>query len=359
MEPKNYITFELVVHGFLVLFVGTIGIIGNIFCLLVLCRPSMRNSINCLFIGLAAIDILLILSAFVMFSLPAFQVYVEHKFMWNVIDVYQYTTPFVYPIAMITQTASVYMTLTIALERYLVVCLPLKSRSICTYGRAKRCVFTVVVFSFCYNVTRFLEYSFETIVIDEERGITVTFLQSTDLRENLLYISIYINWLYMVFMCLVPFSVLFLVNLRIAWGIRQARMERSRISRTQRNEESLAIMLMVIVFIFIACNTPAMISNTMETFQIQAVKLTQISNLLIVFNSSTSIFIYTAFSRKFRRILLQMCHRKRPEDDVLFRWKAEEGPNLTRNRSTRTISARRARILTATTSLEFQRELSS
>ena len=64
---------------------------------------------------------------------------------------------------MIAQTASVYLTLATAVERYLVVCWPLKSRSFCTYGRAKRSVFAVVSFATIYNLPRFREYTYKTV----------------------------------------------------------------------------------------------------------------------------------------------------------------------------------------------------
>jgi len=46
-------------------------------------------------------------------------------FYW---EVYPYALPFVYPVGMMAQTGSAYMTLGITIERYLVVCWPLKSR---------------------------------------------------------------------------------------------------------------------------------------------------------------------------------------------------------------------------------------
>ncbi|XP_059093766.1 FMRFamide receptor-like isoform X2 [Tigriopus californicus] len=314
-EPHiSLLTFEFIVHGLLILFIGFCGIIGNILCLLVLCQRQMRNSINCLLIGLAVIDISLIVSAWLMFSLPAFQIYFERRLLTKVVDVYQYSTPFVYPLGMIAQTASVYLTVLITLERYFVVCLPLKSRSLCTYGRARRCVVVIMVCSCLYNVPRFFEYKFETfqVIMPNRHNVTLTFLQSTMLRDNSLYISIYMTWLYMIFMYVVPFSFLFVLNSKIAWEIRSARKKRSQMTIAQQAEEGLAIMLLVIVCTFMLCNAPAMVSNIMEALQFQAVKLTQVSNLLIVINSSVNIIVYVIFCKKFRIILSQkLCRQPR------------------------------------------------
>eukprot|EP00095_Tigriopus_kingsejongensis_P002754 snap_masked-scaffold138_size318692-processed-gene-2.2 protein:Tk02754 transcript:snap_masked-scaffold138_size318692-processed-gene-2.2-mRNA-1 annotation:"fmrfamide receptor" len=314
------VTFEFIVHGLLILFIGFLGIIGNVLCLIVLCQPQMRNTINCLLIGLAIIDISLIVSAWLMFSLPAFQIYFERRLLTKVSDVYQYTTPFVYPVGMIAQTASVYLTVTITMERYLVVCMPLKSRSICTYGRAKRCVVLIMTSAIVYNISRFFEYKFETfqVLLPIGRNVTLTFLQSTHLRDNPMYISLYMTWMYMIFMYVIPFAILFVLNAKIALEIRSARQKRSQMTIAQQAEEGLAIMLLVIVCTFMLCNAPAMVSNIMEALAYQAVKLTQVSNLLIVINSSLNIIVYVIFCKKFRTILVKMFQGKTTTSRVIL-----------------------------------------
>ena len=66
-------------------------------------------------------------------------------------------------------------------------------------------------------------------------------------------------------------------------------------SKTEKKEQGVAVMFMVIVCIFMLCNAPAMTSNIVEAMNGQAVELTQISNLLVVFNSSINIFVYCTF----------------------------------------------------------------
>ena len=41
---------------------------------------------------------------------------------------FPYVTPFVYPIGLITQSSSVYLTLCVTIERYVAVCSPLRAR---------------------------------------------------------------------------------------------------------------------------------------------------------------------------------------------------------------------------------------
>eukprot|EP00095_Tigriopus_kingsejongensis_P002753 snap_masked-scaffold138_size318692-processed-gene-2.1 protein:Tk02753 transcript:snap_masked-scaffold138_size318692-processed-gene-2.1-mRNA-1 annotation:"hypothetical protein CAPTEDRAFT_228436" len=314
------ITFEFVVHGLLILSIGLFGIIGNIVCLVVLCQRKMRNTINCLLIGLAIADISLITTAWLMFSLPAFQIYFERRLFTKVTDIYQHSTPFVYPVGMIAQTASVCLTVTITMERYLVVCMPFASRRICTYGRAKRCVMLIMTIAIVFNISRFFEYKSETfqVLLPMDGNVTLTFLKSTPLRDNPLYISLYMTWMYMIFMYIIPFVILFVLNVKIALEIRSARRKRSQMTTAQEVEQSLALMLLVIVCTFMLCNAPAMVSNIIEDLDYQAIKLTQVSNLLIVINSSLNIIVYPIFCKKFRIILINMFHCQTPTKRVII-----------------------------------------
>ena len=75
MDPKpqgSWLTFEFAVHGLMIPTLGLVGIVGNVCILIVLSKRVMRNNINCLLIGLASIDISLIVCALALFTFPAF-----------------------------------------------------------------------------------------------------------------------------------------------------------------------------------------------------------------------------------------------------------------------------------------------
>jgi len=97
---------------------------------------------------------------------------------------------------MIAQTGSVYLTLCVSVERYVAVCLPLRARSICTFGRARTFVLVIVFLSFCYNIPRFWEVTWQDTYYEEVGNVSS--VVGTELRENPTYISIYITWLYLV-----------------------------------------------------------------------------------------------------------------------------------------------------------------
>ena len=65
-------------------------------------------------------------------------------------------------------------------------------------------------------------------------------------------------------------------------------------------------MLMVVVVVFVLCNVLAMVSNMLDAFGIEAVPVTQVSNLLVTINSSINLFIYCGFGKKFRSELKRL-----------------------------------------------------
>lgn len=127
---------------------------------------------------------------------------------------YPLIAPVVYPIAMISQTVSVYLTLTVTLERFVAVCHPLQARSLCTYGRARAYVVAIIAFAVLYNITRFWEVRVQACM-HNDYGQHVYQVYPSELRNDKRYISVYIHWMYLVIMYFVPFGSLAVLNAAI------------------------------------------------------------------------------------------------------------------------------------------------
>ena len=54
--------FEFFVHGVLLNAVGLLGLVGNLLSIFILSRPQMKGSTNCILIGLATYDSILIIT---------------------------------------------------------------------------------------------------------------------------------------------------------------------------------------------------------------------------------------------------------------------------------------------------------
>ncbi|XP_076654762.1 FMRFamide Receptor isoform X2 [Halictus rubicundus] len=268
MECKQAINetglFDFIISGVLVNVIGLFGILGNAISMIILSRPQMKSSINYLLIGLARCDTVLIVIAVLIYGLPAIYAYTGMLFDYKFF-VYPKIVRFLYPLSCMAQIATVYLTLTVTLERYIAVCHPLRARSFCTYGRAQLAVLVIVIFSFVYNLPKFWEIDFFTEV-HWKYNVTVLCLYPAELRNNVLYVTLYVHWMYFFICYLFPFLALVIFNAAIYKRVRKANRDLQQLSRHQRREIGLATMLLCVVIVFLICNILPLASNIHETF---------------------------------------------------------------------------------------------
>jgi len=94
-------------------------------------------------------------SQILIYGLPAIYTYTGLLFHYKFI-IYPKIIRYLFPLSCIAQIVTVYLTLTVTLERYIAVCHPLKVRSFCTYGRAQVAVLVIVIFAFIYNLPKWV-----------------------------------------------------------------------------------------------------------------------------------------------------------------------------------------------------------
>ncbi|EDV97661.1 FMRFamide receptor [Drosophila grimshawi] len=305
---------EFWVCGVMLNIVGILGILGNVITMIILSRPQMRSSINYLLTGLARCDTMLIISSMLLFGIPSIYPYTGHLFgYFNY--VYPFISPAIFPIGMISQTASIYMTFTVTLERYVAVCHPLRARALCTYGRARIYFIVCVCFSLAYNMPRFWEVMQVTYHVPDT-DIVLHCVHPSALRRNPTYINIYIHWCYLIVNYIIPFLTVAILNCLIYRQVKRANRERQRLSRSERREIGLATMLLCVVIVFFMLNFLPLVLNISEAFySVVDHKVTKVSNLLITTNSSVNFLIYIIFGEKFKRIFLLIFFKRRLSRD--------------------------------------------
>ena len=71
----------------------------------------------------------------------------------------------------------------------------------------------------------------------------------------------------MIFMYLIPFGLLALFNIQIYREVQRANSIRAHVTRSQKREIRLVMMLFCVVIIFFLCNSLALVDNIMEVRQ--------------------------------------------------------------------------------------------
>ncbi|CAG2172845.1 unnamed protein product, partial [Oppiella nova] len=175
----------------------------------------------------------------------------------------QYYIRIVYPLALISQTGSIWTTCLITVERYLAVCHPLRSLTLSTRSRAIWALSALSVCAFVYNLPRFAE------------------IDTTDEA-----VKHYI----------IPLSLLSVLNTKIYFSVRKASNNRSELTRARQRELNLA-----------TCNAPAFVINCLELIKPDYLVLpTMFSNVLVCLNSAINFLIYCIFGKKFREKLKEV-----------------------------------------------------
>eukprot|EP00095_Tigriopus_kingsejongensis_P000415 maker-scaffold19_size710362-snap-gene-6.13 protein:Tk00415 transcript:maker-scaffold19_size710362-snap-gene-6.13-mRNA-1 annotation:"AGAP001862-PA" len=187
------------------------GVFFNIFSSLILASKDMRNSFNLLLIALACFDCCYLLGSILESFRKSFHLATStHTLLF----------PYVlFPGQMISMTASVLMTVAIAMERYVAVHYPLDyNQSMndehATLRRVLKYVVPVSLFSVLCNIPKFFEAQIQW-ENDPITNVTQPMLRVSDLRMNEAYITYYNHYFRLLFLGIIPFGLLVFFNTKI------------------------------------------------------------------------------------------------------------------------------------------------
>lgn len=243
----DFHTSYVAIHGWASLMVCCFGSVANLLNVIVLTRKEMKSPTNAILTGLAVADML------VMFEyIPyAFHAYLYHR---PKRDKYTYAWSFFVLFhsgyAQIFHTISIWLTVTLAIWRYIAVAYPQRNRDWCTYRRTMWAIGTAYVICPLICIPVYLQ--------TEVRGYKVTLdsedreLNSTNYNATLYYVKMteaaqsdtfeHLNfWIYSVFIKLIPCCALTVLSLRLIVALLEAKKRRrklAQISQIQMEEST-------------------------------------------------------------------------------------------------------------------------
>jgi hypothetical protein len=128
---------------------------------------------------------------------------------------------FLYPFSEIALCSSIYMTVAIAVERYIGLCRPLQRLS-GRPGTAKAYIIPAVLIAILLNVPKFLESETVSLV---RNNTTMTRIRVTELRTHPHYITYYWMWTRLLATGIIPLTVLAILNSKIYLSIRHSKQQ--------------------------------------------------------------------------------------------------------------------------------------
>ncbi|ELT97117.1 hypothetical protein CAPTEDRAFT_227882 [Capitella teleta] len=224
--------------------------------------------------------------------------------------------PYMWPVASVGHTATVWLVAVITIDRYFAICRPFNSKILGTPSRVRKAVLLVLLAAILYNSPRFFEKTAHLKPYFCTHAMRFVALE-TPLRRDKLYYIIYKTICYFLFRILLPFSILIVLNTGLIRSLHtiykdHATLTQNRSAVTRQRNDHYTLVLVSMVTVFIACELPDVVIRIVSTLRRftgwthlkESVSYaTVFTNLLLTLNSSINCVVYCLVARRFRKIL--------------------------------------------------------
>ena len=274
-----------------------IGLIGNGLALIVLSQRKMLTSTNVFLSALAVSDTIKLLNDLLYFLVLILgRIHPEAA---NNMMGYMY--PVSHYIFNEAVCVTAWLTVSVAVERYIAVCHATRAKVICTVSRAR--FVSVIVFTSMslLTVPSALRYT-RVKVYDEQISKSIFTIELSNLGKNPRFMLPYM-WIQNMLRAFVPLVTLFILNACIIHALRKQRAVKGK-TASARNR--ITTMLISVILVFIICITPDAImsmffrSGYIEEKNLLVKGIREITDMLLAVNSATNFIVYCAFSKVFR-----------------------------------------------------------
>ncbi|XP_046328194.1 FMRFamide receptor-like [Haliotis rufescens] len=319
-------TFKFSMLGIIGNTLAVFGLLANTLSIIVLRHRKMRSSTAYYLVTLAIYDNVILVAMVVFFGLPALYESMEPSILESYHFNYSYAMPIVYPVSLAAQMASIYTCVAFTIERYIAVCHPLHAANTCTKSRAKKAMLLIFLWSILYNIPRYFHYRVDTKWVDEKNR-TQAVAKETEFGSDTVFRQVYLIYFQLIFMFLIPFSILMILNSALIRALRHSHQQRQQMSNSAAREHNLTIMLVAVIVLFLVCQFPSIIDNILmaSTERGQLVsnmhynKFYVMCTFMVEINSATNFIMYCVFGKKFRMVFLHIFGCKKGQRTLQYR----------------------------------------
>lgn len=311
LPDSSLLATRYIVQNILVPIVSISGVVGNVLSIIVLTHQSMKSSTNCYLTALSVADTL-----YIIFSATLSFKHYNHV---GETVAYTYWSPVATVLADMSSNVSVWLTVTLTIERYIVIRHPMNGRNVCSIHRAESIIALISVIVIALTVPEF----FEREVVDsmDKSNRTTLIVRYTDFSRNVHY-AIGYYWFWVLSFTIVPLVVLCMLNTFLIYSIVQSTSVRRHLVATSKRyirhdrhlgEQKITIMLVAVVVVFIICQTPGAILLLYTIYlgddviagdyrlRRDVLIAGNVVNLLIQVNAAVNFILYCILSAGFRR----------------------------------------------------------
>ncbi|XP_050074726.1 G-protein coupled receptor dmsr-1-like [Anopheles maculipalpis] len=348
-------------HGIVCLLVCIFGSIANTLNIVVLTRREMRSPTNAILTGLAIADLLVMLDymPYAINSIPYLRLSREERLTYGWAWYIMFHSIF----AQICHTISIWLTVTLAIWRYIAVAYPQRNRQWCDMSKTLAAIFSSYIVCPFLAVPIYLSFSIQsnvellgcdgnTLAADatgnatQGRNVTLYRLGTSQLvRDNPALLNVNF-WIYSVVFKLIPCIALTILSLRLIGALLEAKQRRSQLTGTatglkqivdgrvvdaksgkqtdkEKQTDRTTRMLLAVLLLFLITEFPQGILGLLSAvlkkdfFFNCYLKLGDVMDVLALVNSAINFILYCSMSRQFRSTFNDLF---RPR--ILDRWMA-------------------------------------
>ncbi len=306
---EDYQNFEYVMNVYITTSLIVFGIFGNTLSFITLKYMKQASVILCLR-ALAVMDSIYLLTSLVFQTFRTLFVYSDSfsQFLW----IFPYVFVVSWPVAAMSQTASVWLVVLVTFDRYQAICHTITTHQH-THSRVRIYVLLVFLGSICFNIPTI----FDLRVVDRRPycpNITKIDTFVTKLYQDSTYDLVYKTVLTIAFRMALPVLLVIILNIWIICQVKRSAEYRAGMSRRITSGiSSLNVMIGVISCVFLLCQLPDLTYRVLRVVKFynrdflmswgQFAYFAQFSNLFLTFNSSTNFLWYCLAGSKFRETL--------------------------------------------------------
>lgn len=280
------IHYNVAVNVYVLGVVCLLGLIGNVFAIIVLNRDDEKpKTTRFLLQTLAAVDGFYLALAIFIYPVDSL------LHVYRDIEIWHYFWYFLY----MAETSTVWMVLVVTVDRYIAVCLPWKVEWK-ELRRVRIAVAIVLITAALYSIPELME--------------------TLNLFGNFAdeYFLIYHVICYAIFRGVGPLLALIVLNARLMREVVLMRKRHLNLTQHQAQPDNVTLILVVVVTVFLICQLPSSALRIALAIGIfgdcsshnTLFVLYFASDALVVCNSSVNFIIYCVVGSRFRKILVEM-----------------------------------------------------
>ena len=309
------------VHGYVAAVICIWGIVANIANIVVLTRKNLVSATNTILTWLAVAD-LLTMSSYFPVSL--------HFYIMRAPDLQFPQTPSIHwshfmlfhiNFTVLCHTIAIWLTIVLAIFRYLFICYPTMGMTLCSMYRAKLAILAVYISTAIICIPNYLSTKITSMQSDDNE--TIYSLDATTPLVNRINF-----WFQAMLIKLIPCGLLTILTILLIHAMHKANQRRMKLkSQGKMNESDRArehnrttAMLLAVVGLFLLTELPQGILTLCNTFIADFFEriywhLGDLLDIMALLNNSVNFVLYCSMSSQFRDTFVEIfcgCCPKRP-----------------------------------------------